>query len=518
MIATLDTCDYRKRRRTRTFRVALLASLVAVGTLPPGELPAFGRTKSRDLRSIPAVALLESSNSAAVGDINGDGEEDVVTGDCYAHEDAGQTDVIFGPFSPGLFDLEESPERGFPISGATQEDGACFVSQVGDVNGDDLDDVVVGAPVAGNNDRDLSGTAYVVFGKEDTDPVDLADFDAGTQSEQGFRIDGAYEFSLTGQHLAHAGDVNGDGYDDVYVGAVFADAAYVVFGGDVNTNVDLLTFHLNVQGPRGFRIHAPGSESNSAFEIGGLGDVNGDGLADVGVGIVRDFHGKPGSAYVVFGKADPMPVDVTALAGAGFRIKGAHRGDTLGLAITGTGDMNADGLADIVVGAPHWRGCCRGKAYVLWGKEDGDPIGTRALAGKGFKIKGPLGDGSRIKGSGWVVRDTFGFAVTGLSDVNGDSVPDIAIGAPLVTYNGRPGAGSVFVIYGQKREQTVKAADLANGGFRIDGRKRGASTGYQLDSFADVTGDGLADLLIGAPSIGGVQPKRAYIVPGTGSW
>ena len=253
-----------------------------------------------------AVADDRAGVAVATGDVNGDGRADVVVGaegaDQNGRLNSGSVYVVFG-ISPGTVDLGTLGERGFRIDGAAAGDRAGSTVAVADLNGDGREDVVVGAELADGGGRNEAGSVYVVHGKTSTEPTDLAAL--GTA---GFRIDGAALGDRAGGALAPAGDVNGDGRQDLVVGAPRADAgggdsgsAYVVFGAPTPATVDLAA-------PGASALHVAGAAAGdrAGISVAGAGDLNGDGRADVLIGADGAEHSGrrfSGSAYVVFGRA-----------------------------------------------------------------------------------------------------------------------------------------------------------------------------------------------------------------------
>jgi hypothetical protein len=418
-------------------------------------------TKSIDLAALAQAGFridgavggdLAGWSVAAAGDVNGDGRADVIVGAPQANSNgragSGSAYVVFGTAAPTNVDLVALGQAGFRIDGAAAGDEAgTAVAGAGDVNQDGHADVIVGARFAGNNRRPYSGSAYVVFGRAEPGTVDLVALD-----QAGFRIDGAAESDLAGWSVAGVGDVNGDGWTDVMVGARFAGnrgragsgSAYVVFGRKTPTTVDLASL-----GQAGFRIDGAAAGDLAAGSVARAGDLNGDGRADVLVGARgadnNDRIGS-GSAYVVFGRRAPTNVDLAALGRAGFRIDGAAAGDRAAYSVAGPGDVNGDGRADAMIGAHYADNDARedsGSAYVVFGRDGPTNVDLAALGRAGFRIDGAaVGDGA-----GWAVAEA--------GDLNEDGRDDVLLGAPDADDNGREGSGSAYVVFGKASFRTV---------------------------------------------------------------
>src|SRR6056297_463369 len=340
-------------------------------------------------------------------------------------------------------DLDVLGAGGFRMDGIDAGDrSGRSVSGAGDVNGDGLDDVIVGAPYANPAGDTRAGESYVVFGKADSNPVVLANLET---DQRGFRIDGIDPYDSSGRSVSGAGDVDGDGLDDVIVGAYAADPdgnsrageSYVVFG-----KADSAPIDLGALGSGGLRIDGIDANDESGRPVSGAGDVNGDGLADVIVGAEEadpDGNFSAGESYVVFGKADSVPVELASLGSGGFRIDGIDGGDRSGTSVAGAGDVNGDGLADVIVGAPGADpdgNVSAGESYLVYGKTNSAPVDLAALGSGGFRIDG-------IDGG-----DKSGTSVSGAGDVNGDGLDDLIVGADAADPRGNPEAGESYVVFG----------------------------------------------------------------------
>ena len=483
---------------------------------------------------LPGTAENDTAGNSVsgAGDINGDGFADVIIGAPFADGGVGQgaSYVVFGKssaFVPELLLSSLNGTEGFRISGIHPYDAAGFsVSGAGDVNGDGFADMIIGAMRAGPNNTQI-GESYVVFGNGNVGSNGVLDLSTLDGITNGFKITGAGLHDWAGYSVSSAGDLNGDGFADVIIGARYATAAngtptgaaYVVFGHENSTPFGVNgTLGLSgLDGSNGFVISPPAAvELNS---VSTAGDLNGDGFGDLMISATRTNTGGSfaAEAYVVLSGSGGLAanVDLSLLTGAnGFHVSGLGEYSRARHTVAAAGDLNGDGFGDLVIGAPYAttaNGSQSGAAYVIFGSAAGFAPDVNVLqlgASDGFRITGAAADN-------WA-----GYSVSAAGDVNGDGYGDLIVGAPNARLNGQP-AGECYVIFGQA-QGLAHDIDLSNlspsDGFKLSAVGPGDASGYAVSAAGDVNGDGFDDLILAASRAsphGVFQAGESYVVFGS---
>ncbi len=404
------------------------------------DLATLNGTNGVTFRGVAAGDGLGFAVSAA-GDINGDGFDDLILGAREANgpgeADSGASYVVFGRaggFTAAIDVAGLTGANGFAIIGADATDRSGYsVAAAGDVNGDGIDDLIIGAPQGDPGGRANAGEAYVVFGRQGGFGATL---DLGTLSgTNGFTISGVDAGDHAGWSVASAGDLNGDGCADMVIGALYADPAgresagetYVVFGraGGFGANLDLSSMPASM----GFTITGTAAANLTGHSVASAGDINGDGIDDLLIGaIYADGTGgvDAGETYVVFGRTTGFGgvLDLATLNGqTGFAIGGVAAGDFSGQSVSAAGDVNSDGFDDLIIGAPM-----------------ADPSG-RADAGSSYVIFGAANINRTSNDA------TVTVTVTGVND------------APVITSNGGGSTGAYTIVENTTGPNTVTAFD-----------------------------------------------------------
>lgn len=473
-------------------------------------LSAQSADAARSLRSSAFVTIVgagrgdrSGTSVASAGDINGDDIPDVIVGAPQAGGGAGTAYVVFGSRRHRVIRLSHLRRHGFAIVGDPGSRAGSSVAGAGDVNGDGLDDLIVGAPRADPLSRQDAGAAYLVFGKRSSTSVRAASL-----GSHGYEIDGAVVNGSAGAAVARAGDLNRDGRADLLISApgirsVAEDGnggVYVLYGKADSVPVDLA------------------SPASSAYVIVGVedigpaaarvGDINGDHRPDLAVRVSLPFDEGAGGAFFLFGDRYSGEVQVTGASSPATPARGFLRtggGHTLfaGSSLAGVGDVNGDGLADTLVGARS-EGCstCGGDTPPLRRQDAGGAylaFGSASESSTGLEDKS-----AAVHFNGPRPGSELGASVSSAGDVNRDGAPDFAFGAPGPSHGGffhgnaKKFPGSVFIVFGSRDPRSLDLAHLGSRGFELRGQARDHA-GESVASIGDMNHDRHPDLAVGAP-------------------
>jgi hypothetical protein len=409
-----------------------------------------------------------------LADINGNGYNDIIMAAPVANATKGYIYVFYGSSTPfaSTFNLSSvDGTNGFRIDGVSGYTGSAV--ETGDINGDGYKDIIIGAW----NYNTGTGAAYVIYGKSASfgTTLNLSTLN-GTN---GFRIDGV----ATNNNLTYdmaVGDINGDGYDDIVLGAprynTNTGAVYVLYGKSASFGSVINLSTLN--GTNGFRIDGITSGDRTGSGVA-LGDVNGDGYKDIIIGAYGRSTGA-GAVYTVFPHSLSLGAtfNLSNLNGTnGFRINGWTAGDSTGYSVA-CGDVDGDGYSDVIIGSPGWGGAnYLGAVAVMYGKSGvfSPTIHMSSLTGTtGFRIQGEANN------------DYLGRAGCVSSiDMNGDGYDDIIVGAPGHNSN----KGAAYVIFGKDFR-----------GLKSNLGTSGADTLYEVSASDQISGGAGNDILIGHAS------------------
>ena len=405
------------------------------------------------------------------GDVNGDGYGDVVVGAPHDRPEIvteGAAVLFHG--GPGGLGIIPDWEAGGGQSGSLF--GAA-VAGAGDVNGDGFDDLLVGAP--GYNDGvNKKGAAFLFFGAS-----------YGLEANPAWSLIGDQKDSLLGAAVAGVGDVNGDGFDDFAIGAPRQSldeegegAVFFFFGSDEPL----------LQVPD-WSYYGGQAAAGLGTSLAAAGDVAGDGYDDVLVGApgyYSDYDDE--GAVLLFLGAE------TGLAPSpGWQALGGQEDALLGTSVAGAGDVDGDGYDDLLAGAPGYASAevVTGAAILFYGSDPMPDSTARQVVRGGQPASG------------------FGHAVAGAGDVNGDSYDDVVVGAHMYTGDQRA-EGAVFIFFGS-------ASGLSGQpGWQAEGDKADTEFGHAVGLAANLREGSLASIVAGAPRYRqGTEPEgRAFVFYG----
>ncbi|MFN0243773.1 MAG: FG-GAP-like repeat-containing protein [Planctomycetota bacterium] len=415
---------------------------------------------------------------ATAGDVNGDGYSDLIVGAyTYTNDQSseGRAFVYLGS-SSGI-----SATAAWTAEGNQLGAGFGFaVACAGDVNGDGYSDVIVGS-IGYDNGQSDEGRASVYHGSA-----------LGLSTSAAWTAESDQASAIFGYTVATAGDVNGDGYSDVVVGAYEFDNGQT----DEGRAFVYLGSSTGLSPSAAWTVESNQSGARFGLSAATAGDVNGDGYSDVIVGAYEFDNGQTdeGRAFLYLGSSTGLS------SSAAWTTEGNQIGAWFGYSVASAGDANGDGYSDVVVGAPaHDNGQTdEGRTFVYLGS------GAGLTPTAAWTAESDQGGGG------------FGAAVATAGDVNGDGYSDVIVGA-FAYDNGLSDEGAAFLYLGS-------ATGLASGAaWTVESDQLLAFLGASVATVGDANGDGYSDVVVGAPwyANGQLAEGRAFVYygnEGRGGW
>jgi len=364
----------------------------------------------------------------------------------------------------------------------------------GDVNGDGMNDLAMGAPNAGG--ADYPGKVYLFLGQPDRWGLNTS------ASTADVTFTGEQGGDAAGMGIANGGDLDGDGFADLIVGAMYnsqgglyAGKVYAIYGAaDLEPGG-----HSLADVPHSLVGEWPGDQVG--MSIAGIGDVNGDGFDDLAMGSFYNVEGgkEAGQVYVVLGSAERIGESVD-LGDVDASFLGRPR-DWLGFRLAGKGDVNGDGLDDLSLGAPG-HDVNRGRAYLVFGGHDD------------WEMDSYVSD-LECSYQGEADEDYFGVSSSIVGDVDGDGLDDWVIGA---SGNDTPysGSGRVYLLYGRTQGWADDGAILDHADVVFDGEGGDNYLGAFSAGLGDFNADGFSDFATSAHwnDDGGSDAGQTYLLLG----
>ncbi|MFA5772608.1 MAG: hypothetical protein WC974_07750, partial [Thermoplasmata archaeon] len=387
------------------------------------------------------------------------------------------------PWEPGVYR---------EVVGGVAYDRFGYSVTAADVNGDSYADVIVGTSYSSSSSANKTGKAHIFYGSR-----------TGISTTPNVTIQGSATADRFGASVSYAGDLNGDGIDDLAVGAPDATVS-----GNANTGKVYIFYGTLASGIQSGNadtvasIIITGRNSGDKFGtvVASAGDVNNDGYGDLLVSAPPAQS--RGEIYVFHGSS--TGITQTSASNANTKLLGDQSNNLLGTSISSAGDINNDGYDDIIVSAPYYsdntdpdpakRFSNCGKVYICLGSSSGIYTGSITTISSISGIRGIVGKQS---------YQQFGVSVAGVGDINGDGYADIAVGAPNTMDESSSTPGRVYIYHGNANGivsagNTIAASDSTYAKTIINGENNYDNFGYRVAGIGDINKDGYSDLAVSA--------------------
>ncbi len=431
------------------------------------------------------------SSTANIGDLNGDGISDIAVGARYD----GAGGALRGAIHVMLMNSDGSVSSTIEINSNTAngpvlnnaDQFGSSIANIGDLNGDGISDIAVGAHYddAGGTDQ---GAIHIMF--MNSNGTVSRTMEINDHTANGPVLNNADYF---GYSIANIGDLNGDGILDIAVGAYYSDASgfdqgaiHIMFmnsNGTVSRTMEINDYTANGPVLNAFDYFG--------YSIANIGDLNGDGISDIAVGAPDDDAGGTdrGAIHVMFMNSDGTVSRTMEINDHTANGPTLNNGDYFGSSIANIGDLNDDGISDIAVGALYddTGGTDRGAIHVMFMNSDGTVFRTMEI--NDHTANGPTLHNSHL----------FGSSIANIGDLNGDGISDIAVGAP--------GANAHGVYIGSIHIMLMNSAGTVSRTIEINDHTANGPAlnnfdyfGYSTANIGDLNGDGISDIVVGAPN------------------
>lgn len=468
------------------------------------------------------------------GDVNGDGYEDLIVGSSTWRDNAATaTEGGVFVYHGSATGIATTPNYILQTNTSLSYMGSS-VAGLGDINGDGFSDIVAGGWLAAYPTTS-EGAAWIFLGSA-----------TGLNPVFRHRLERDFGSAQFGFAVGAAGDVNGDGFNDVVIGAHkirIPTASPAVTGGIYIYHGSANALGVGINPPATLTFTTTGYSTRNGWSVGSAGDVNADGYSDVIISDWQDEIGaevSEGVALIYHGSAGGLSTVPTTI------IEGGLANRFFGQSASTAGDVNGDGYADVIIGCLQWANgqTNEGAAFLHLGSPTGinssafiryEPNIANAFMGEWVSTAGDVnGDGysdmivgaPKLSGgrafiyhggtynvsttpamtrSSGLANAQLGSSVANAGDINGDGYSDAIVGAPGAA-NGQAGEGLAYVHYGSITGLPVAPS------LTLEVNVAGAAFGTSVASAGDVNGDGYADVVVGAPQSGGIG--RAYIFHG----